>query len=108
MMSKKLPPVIQPMVQVLTASPFVTRFALGVSTTHPERIRGQVKVVARQAIRMHLEAGLLARLRQRLQKIPPVHFIEVDVLLAIAAAHDVVAGRPHGKLPETNRPVGGY
>ena len=62
-----------------------TRLAWGVSTH-------QVKMVAHQAIGMHLEAGLLAGLRQGLEKILPVHVIQKNVLTPVAAAHHMVNG----------------
>jgi hypothetical protein len=41
---------------------------------------------------MCLETRSLAGLRQRLEEILPVHVVQVDVLLAVSAAHDVVDG----------------
>src|SRR6266404_4106618 len=43
-----------------------------------------------QAIGMDLEPGFLASFCQRLEEILPVHIVQIDVLLAVPAAHDVV------------------
>ncbi len=45
-----------------------TRLGWGVSTTSPESLRGQVEMVAHEAIGMNLPARLLASLAQRLQE----------------------------------------
>jgi hypothetical protein len=39
-----------------------------------------------------LKVGLVAGLRQRLQKVLPVHVIVEDVLAAVAPAHDMIDG----------------
>lgn len=39
---------------------------------------------------MHLPAGFLAGLGQRLEKILPIHVIQENVLAPISAAHDVI------------------
>src|SRR6266404_2754668 len=49
-------------------------------------------MVAHQAVGMDLKPGLLASFCQRLEKILPVHIVQIDVLLAVPAAHDVVNG----------------
>ena len=55
---------------------------------HQVRIRGfqhQVKVIAHQAVGVHLPAGLLARFRQRLDQILAVHIIDENVLPGVPA-----------------------
>lgn len=54
------------------------------------RLHHQVKMVAHQTVGMHLKTGLLAGFRQRLEKILSVHVIQVNGLLTIPTAHDVV------------------
>ena len=54
------------------------------------RFQNQVIVIAHQAIRVHLPAGFLASLRQRLDEVLSVHVVEVDCFLPVAPAHYVV------------------
>ena len=64
--------------------------------THPRhqvrlgRFHHQMKVVAHQAIGMHLESCLLTGLGQRLEKVLPIDVITKDILPPIPTAHDVV------------------
>jgi hypothetical protein len=50
-------------------------------------LQHQMKVVAHQTIGMHLPISLLTRLRQRFEKILPIHVIVVNVLAPIPATH---------------------
>src|ERR1039457_6989774 len=54
------------------------------------RFDNQVKVVAHEAIRVHLPTGLLARLRERLQQPLPVLVILEDGLPPVAPIHHVI------------------
>src|ERR1035438_7001665 len=54
------------------------------------RLDDQVKVVAHEAIRMHLPAGLLTRLRERLQEPLPVLVILENGLPPVAPIHHVI------------------
>ena len=69
---------------------------------------------------MHLEPGLLARLRQAHEEIPPSHISPEDLLPAIAAAHDAGragdstrtftlrgTGGPWARLPLQSKPCHG-
>ena len=49
-----------------------------------------MKMVPHQAIRMHLESGLLTGLGQGLEKILPVHGTSENILPAVPTAHDVI------------------
>jgi len=82
--SEELLPMVQPD-RVAAQEPAHPRHQVGVG-----RLDHQVKVVAHQTIRMYLKTGLLARFRQGLKKILPIHVIHIDVLLAVPTAHDVV------------------
>jgi hypothetical protein len=50
----------------------------------------QVKMVAHQAIRMHLPSRLLACLRQRFEEVLAVHIIDENVLPAVSTIHHVI------------------
>ncbi len=85
-MAKELVPVVEPN---------------GVGALQPGHARDQgrfgglqdhVIVVGHQAISVHLPAGLLACLGQRLDEIVPVHVIQEDPLPPVAPAHDMVCG----------------
>jgi hypothetical protein len=52
----------------------------------------QVKMVAHQAVSVHLPVALLARFGQCLEKLLPIHIIEVYVVPPISTTHDVVNG----------------
>src|SRR5713226_3284176 len=47
-------------------------------------------MVAHQAIGVDLPPGLLAGLGEGLEEIVPIHVVQVDLLAAIATAHDMV------------------
>ena len=52
----------------------------------------QVEMIAHQAIGMDLETGFRAGFGQRFEEIVAINIGFVDVLLAVATAHDVVDG----------------
>ena len=56
------------------------------------RFDDQMKMVAQQAIRMHLPISLLTRLSQRFEEVLPIHVVEVNVIPAVSPAHDMVDG----------------
>jgi hypothetical protein len=41
---------------------------------------------------MHLPISLLASLRQRFEKILPIHVVQKNILLPVSAAHHVIHG----------------
>jgi hypothetical protein len=56
------------------------------------RFQHPMKVIAHEAIGMHLLRGFLRRLGQRLPKALPIHLVQEDILAAITTAHDTVNG----------------
>ncbi len=52
----------------------------------------QMKVVAHQAIRVELPAGLLTRFSQSLEEVLPVNVIQEDILPPVSSAHHMVNG----------------
>jgi len=51
-----------------------------------------VEVISHQAVCVNLPAGFLARLRQRFEKILPIHVVHENVLAPIAPIHEMVNG----------------
>ena len=84
----------------LPEKPVTVLETYGVGALQPSHAGDQVSigrhhyhviVVAYQAIRMNQPASLLTRLGQRLEKVLPVHVIEVDVFVAIPTTHHMAA-----------------
>src|SRR5437868_3824995 len=52
----------------------------------------QVKMVAHEAVGVDFKTSLLAGFSQGFEEVLAIHLIEVDILLAISPAHDMVNG----------------
>ncbi len=50
----------------------------------------QMKMVGHQTIRMHLPAGFLSGLAERLQKPPPIFIVLEDRLAPVSPVHEVI------------------
>jgi hypothetical protein len=74
---------------------------------HLRRLHHEVKMIAHQAIRMHLPARLPTSLSQHLQKDPPAFVVFINGFLPISTAHHVV-NRPFifpPNLPRNTKPT---
>ena len=83
-MTKELVPVIEPD-GVSAQKPAHPGHQIGIGRFHH-----QMEMIPHQAVGMHLETGLQARLSQRFQKVLAVHVIQKDVAFAVTPTHDVV------------------
>jgi hypothetical protein len=86
--TEEMSPVPMPPIKSLrvgTQRPFHPYCQIGL-----QRLYDQMKMIAHQAIRMHLPSGLLTSLSQGLHKLNPIRIIIKDCLAASAPAHHMV------------------
>ena len=78
-----VPPVVT--ARIGAQQPLHSRHQVGL-----RRLDYQVKMIAHQAVRMHLPAGLLTGLAQRFQQPLPVRVVGEDGFPPVAAIHHMV------------------
>ena len=107
-MTEELVPMIQTQ-RVGAQEPAHPRHQAAIGSLHQE-----MKMIAHEAVRMHLEIRFLTGFSQGLEEVLAVHIIGEDVLPAITTTHDVLDGtgvfdaeltRHRSKIPRRRHPV---